>query len=47
MTETPCTDALKIAFVRAASAKDLDVGKCSADFKRPPFATSMKGFGGG
>jgi pimeloyl-ACP methyl ester carboxylesterase len=45
VNETPCTDALKIAFVRAGSAKGLDVDKCSADFKRPPFATSMRGFG--
>jgi pimeloyl-ACP methyl ester carboxylesterase len=45
-TETACTDRLKIAFVRAGSAKELDTASCNASFARPPFATSMKGFPG-
>ncbi|HLI97357.1 MAG TPA: alpha/beta hydrolase [Candidatus Baltobacteraceae bacterium] len=40
--DTPCTDALELQFVRAQSAKGLDVTKCSATFKLPPFATSLK-----
>jgi pimeloyl-ACP methyl ester carboxylesterase len=44
VTETPCTDELKIAFVRAGSVRGLDLSKCAADFKRPPFAASMDGF---
>ncbi len=44
-TETDCTDRLMVEFVRAGSAKGLDVDACSAAFQRPPFATSMKGFG--
>jgi pimeloyl-ACP methyl ester carboxylesterase len=44
-TETDCTDRLMIAFVRAGSAKGLNVDACSAAFQRPPFATSMNGFG--
>lgn len=42
--DTPCTDRLRVAFVRAQSAKGLDVNACSATFKLPPFATSMKGW---
>jgi pimeloyl-ACP methyl ester carboxylesterase len=41
--ETPCVDALIIEFIRAQSAKGLDVTKCSAAFTVPKFATSMKG----
>ncbi len=41
-TETPCTDRAVVEFVRAGSAKGLDVSRCQADFKLPPFATSMK-----
>ncbi len=44
VTETACTDHLKIAFVLAASTKDLDVDACSSSYQRPPFAASMKGF---
>lgn len=39
-----CTDKLVLQFVRANSAKGLDVSKCSATFRLPPFATSMKGW---
>lgn len=42
--ETPCVDKLKVDFVLAGSAKDLDVDACSGSFARPPFATSMNGF---
>jgi pimeloyl-ACP methyl ester carboxylesterase len=42
-TETPCVDALIVQFVRAGSAKGIDVTKCSAAFTVPKFATSMKG----
>lgn len=42
-TEAACTDALMTQFVRAQSAKGLDVTKCSAAFKQPKFATSMAG----
>lgn len=42
--DTPCTDKLRIAFIHAASAKGLDVSKCTSTFKLPPFATSMKGW---
>lgn len=42
--DTACTDALVAQFVRAGSAKGLDLDKCSATFKLPPFATSMKGW---
>lgn len=42
--DTDCTDKLELQFVRARSAKGLDVSKCSATFKLPPFATSMKGW---
>jgi pimeloyl-ACP methyl ester carboxylesterase len=44
-TETDCTDRLMIQFVRAGSAKGLNLNACSAAFEHPPFATSMKGFG--
>lgn len=42
--ETPCVDKLMVDFVRAGSAKNLDVDACSASFARPPFAMSMNGF---
>jgi pimeloyl-ACP methyl ester carboxylesterase len=42
-SESACTDALVVQFVRAQSAKGLDVAKCSAAFKTPKFATSMAG----
>lgn len=41
--DTSCTDALVLQFVLARSANGLDVNKCSASFKLPPFATSLKG----
>ncbi|HVS46747.1 MAG TPA: alpha/beta hydrolase [Verrucomicrobiae bacterium] len=42
--ETPCTDRLVIAFVRAGSAKGLNLSQCTLTFKPQPFATSMKGW---
>ncbi|MDB5040674.1 MAG: alpha/beta hydrolase [Candidatus Eremiobacteraeota bacterium] len=42
-TEIPCTERLIEQFVRAGSAKGLDVSRCDAAFKTPPFATSMAG----
>ena len=44
VTETPCTDRLKVAFVLSRSARGLDVSSCSNAFHRPPFTTSMDGF---
>jgi len=44
VTETDCTDHLKVAFVLAGSARELDTDSCSGAFHRPPFATSMAGF---
>jgi pimeloyl-ACP methyl ester carboxylesterase len=44
VAETDCTDALKVAFVRAGSAKALAIESCTNAFKRPAFKTSMKGF---
>jgi pimeloyl-ACP methyl ester carboxylesterase len=41
--DNPCTDNLILRFVRAKSAKGLNVSKCSATFTLPPFATSLKG----
>ena len=41
--ELPCTDALIVEFVRAQSAKGLDVSQCSAAFIAPHFATSLAG----
>jgi pimeloyl-ACP methyl ester carboxylesterase len=46
VTETACTDRLKVAFVLANSARRLDVASCRSAFRRPPFATSMVGFAG-
>jgi hypothetical protein len=44
VTETPCTNRLKVEFVLSGSAGGLDVASCSKAFSRPPFALSMKGF---
>jgi pimeloyl-ACP methyl ester carboxylesterase len=44
VTQTPCTDRLKVDFVLSGSARRLDVSSCSDAFRRPPFATSMQGF---
>lgn len=43
--ETPCGDRLIVEFVCARSAKDLDLETCASEYHRPPFATSMAGFG--
>jgi pimeloyl-ACP methyl ester carboxylesterase len=40
-TESPCVDKTIAAFIRADSWKGLDLGSCSASFKRPPFATAL------
>lgn len=40
-TETPCTDRLMVKFVRATSAKGLDISQCTELFKQPPFATTF------
>lgn len=42
-TETPCTDRLIVRFVRARSARGLDVSRCSAAFTPPRFVTSSAG----
>ncbi len=44
VTETPCTDRLKVDFVLSGSARGLDVSSCSKAFSRPPFKTSMTDF---
>jgi pimeloyl-ACP methyl ester carboxylesterase len=44
-TETACSDRLKVEFVRAGGAQQLDLAACAGAFHRPPFATSMAGFG--
>jgi pimeloyl-ACP methyl ester carboxylesterase len=44
-TETACTDNLIAEFVRAGTAKGLDLSRCNRAFHRPAFATSMAGFG--
>jgi pimeloyl-ACP methyl ester carboxylesterase len=44
-TETACGDRLIVAFVRAGSAKGLDLASCQSAYHRPRFATSMAGFG--
>jgi pimeloyl-ACP methyl ester carboxylesterase len=41
---TACSDKLILQFVRAGSAKGLDVSQCRNADKAPPFATSMKGW---
>jgi pimeloyl-ACP methyl ester carboxylesterase len=45
-TETACTDRLMVEFVRAASARGLDVSRCKAAFTPPHFATSMANWPG-
>ena len=42
--ETACTVHVKVEFVLAGSARDLNGASCTASFHRPPFATSMEGF---
>lgn len=42
--ETPCTDALIVQFVRAQSAKGLNVDGCSSAFTVPKFIIDAKGF---
>ncbi|HET6274614.1 MAG TPA: alpha/beta fold hydrolase [Candidatus Cybelea sp.] len=44
-TETACSDALIVEFVRVRSAKELDLAQCAGAYHRPAFATSMAGFG--
>ncbi len=44
-TETLCGDRLIVEFIRARSAKGLDLKSCASEYHRPPFATSMAGFG--
>jgi pimeloyl-ACP methyl ester carboxylesterase len=44
VTETPCTDQLKVKFALSGTTDGLDVSSCTKAFVRPPFATSMKGF---
>ena len=41
---TPCTAKLALQFIRAGSAKGLNVTQCRNDYRFPPFATSMKGW---
>jgi len=42
--DTPCTEKLRLQFIRDKSAKRLNVAKCAGTFTLPPFATSMKGW---
>ena len=42
--ETKCTDALVVQFVRAQSAKGLNVNGCSSAFTVPKFVIDAKGF---
>ena len=42
--ETPCTDALMLQFIRAQSAKGLNVNGCSSAFTVPKFVIDAKGF---
>jgi pimeloyl-ACP methyl ester carboxylesterase len=44
-TETECSDRLVVDFVNAGTAKGLDLDSCAGAYHRPPFATSMAGFG--
>jgi len=44
-TETRCGDRVIVEFIRARSANGLDLESCSSEYHRPPFATSMAGFG--
>jgi pimeloyl-ACP methyl ester carboxylesterase len=41
---TPCTDNLILQFIRARSAKALNVSQCRSTYLAPAFATSMKGW---
>lgn len=41
--DTACTDKLVVQFIKAQSAKGLDLNKCAATFMLPPFKTSLKG----
>jgi hypothetical protein len=43
--ESPCTDAMIVAFVRSRDATRIDGARCTAIAHRPPFATSLRGFG--
>lgn len=44
-TATACSIRLMVAFVRAGSAKRLDLARCTSNYRRPAFSTSMAGFG--
>lgn len=44
-TETECSDRLVAQFVKAGTAKGLNLESCADAYHRPPFATSMAGFG--
>lgn len=41
--ESACTDRVAVAFLRARSVRGLNVTRCSATFKLPPFMSSTKG----
>lgn len=41
--DTACTDKLVLQFIKASSAKGLDLSKCTATFTLPPFKTGTKG----
>jgi len=43
-TELPCVMAIAERFIRAASPALLPTDACAAANRRPPFATSMRGF---
>jgi pimeloyl-ACP methyl ester carboxylesterase len=43
-SESACTDRLIVQFVRANSARGLDVDQCTTAFTLPSFATSMAGW---
>ncbi len=45
-TETSCGDRRIVDFIRARSAAGLNLASCASEYHRPPFATSMAGFGG-
>ncbi len=45
-TETSCGDRLIVDFIRARDAAGLNLASCASEYHRPPFATSMAGFGG-
>jgi pimeloyl-ACP methyl ester carboxylesterase len=44
-TETRCGDRAIVEFIQARSANGLDLESCASEYHRPPFATSMAGFG--